>query len=92
MSLSIPVCATCGEATFPAMLLCPSCAGSDWRFESVETGVIEGCATTAHDGLGVGLVRVALGPLAVARVEGDSELGDEVALSQEELVPVARPL
>ena len=90
MSLSIPVCTACGAATFPALLLCPSCAGTSWRLEPVERGVLEGCSETARDGVRVGLVRVALGPLAVARVEGDAEVGDELALDQEELVPVAR--
>ncbi len=90
MSLSIPVCATCDEATLPAALLCPSCGGSAWRYEPVETGVLEGY--TVRDGVGVGLVRVPLGPLAVARVEGGPEVGDEVALSQDALVPVARPV
>ena len=92
MSLSIPVCTACGAATFPALLLCPSCGGSAWRFEPVERGVLEGCTQTARDGVRVGLVRLALGPLAVARVEGDADVGAEVALDQEELVPVTRPI
>lgn len=91
MSLSIPVCAACGRATFPALLLCPSCAANTWRFEQVESGILEGCALLAREGTRVGLVRVALGPLAVARVEGDAEVGAEVALDQDQLVPVARP-
>lgn len=90
MSLSIPVCTSCGEATFPAVLLCPSCGGGSWRYEAVETGVLEGC--TVRDGVGVGLVRIPLGPLAIARVEGGLEVGCEVALSQDSLVPVAEPL
>jgi len=90
MSLSVPVCAACGEATFPAVLLCPSCGGSAWRYEPVETGVLEGF--TVRDGVGVGLVRLSLGPLAIARVEGGPEVGREVALSQEGLVPLARPV
>lgn len=92
MSLPIPVCSSCGEATFPALLLCPSCAGSTWRFELVETGILEGCTVTVRNGVSVGLVRVPLGPLAVARVEGGPEVGDGVALSQDGLVPVARPV
>ena len=91
MSLSMPVCAACGEPTFPALLLCPSCAGSTWSFEPVETGVLEDCTTTARHRVRVGLVRLPLGPLAVARVEGDAQVGDEVALAQDGFVPVARP-
>ncbi|MDA8312959.1 MAG: rubredoxin [Actinomycetota bacterium] len=92
MSLSIPVCATCGNATFPQLFLCPSCAGTTWRYEPVERGHVEGSTVNARDGVHVGLVRVALGPLVVARVEGAAEVGDEVALDQDGLVPVARPI
>lgn len=92
MSLPIPVCSACGTATYPAPLLCPSCAASSWRFEPAETGVLEGCTVTARNGLSVGLVRVPSGPLAVVRVEGGPQAGDEVALSQDGLVPVARPV
>lgn len=91
MSLSIPVCAACGTAVFPALLLCPSCAGSEWRLEPVDSGVLEGCTVTGREPVQVGLVRLPLGPLAVARVEGEAAVGDEVALDQEGLVPVARP-
>ena len=92
MSLSILVCATCGNATFPQLFLCPSCAGTTWRYEPVERGHVEGSTVNARDGVHVGLVRVALGPLVVARVEGAAEVGDEVALDQDGLVPVARPI
>ena len=92
MSLSIPVCATCGNPTFPQLFLCPSCAGTTWRYEPVERGHVEGSTVNARDGVHVGLVRVALGPLVVARVEGAAEVGDEVALDQDGLVPVARPI
>lgn len=90
--MSIPVCATCGNATFPQLFLCPSCAGTTWRYEPVERGHVEGSTVNARDGVHVGLVRVALGPLVVARVEGAAEVGDEVALDQDGLVPVARPI
>ena len=92
MSLPIPVCAACGEATFPGLFLCPSCAATTWRYEPVEHGVLEGSAVNARDGVHVGLVRVALGPLVVARVEGAAQAGDEVALDADGLVPVARPI
>ncbi len=92
MSLSIPVCAACGEATFPRLFLCPSCAGTTWRYEPVERGHVEGSTVNARDGVHVGLVRVALGPLVVARIEGPAQVGDEVALDQDGLVPVARPI
>jgi hypothetical protein len=58
----------------------------------VERGHVEGSTVNARDGVHVGLVRVALGPLVVARVEGAAEVGDEVALDQDGLVPVARPI
>ncbi len=92
MSLSIPVCDACGAATFPPRLLCPVCAGRTWRDAPVERGVLEGSTVTVRDGVHVGLVRVPVGPLVVARVEGTAEVGDEVALDQEGIVPVARPI
>ncbi|MGH9028738.1 MAG: hypothetical protein ACRDV4_03905 [Acidimicrobiales bacterium] len=91
MSLSVPVCGSCGEAVFPAMLLCPRCAASEWRVEQVDRGILEGCTVLERDGIRVGLVRVPLGPLVVARVAGDLKVADEVALTEDAHVPLARP-
>jgi hypothetical protein len=38
----------------------------------------------------IGAVRTALGPLAIARVEGDAQEGSKVSLYQDGEVPVAR--
>lgn len=87
MSLSVPVCSACNRAVFPARLLCPDCGGASWGNAPVDGGVLEGY--TERDGIGVGTVRTALGPLVVARVDGKGELGMTVTLSQDGYVPVA---
>lgn len=88
MSLQVFVCNSCGRAAFPQRLLCPFCGARDWREEPVESGVLEGLADRGEVRLGA--VRTALGPLAIARVEGDAKEGAEVALDQDGEVPVAR--
>jgi hypothetical protein len=88
MSLRIPICAACGRAVFPQRLLCPDCGGAEWRHEPVDAGVLE--AATERDGVHVGLVRTPLGPVLVARVEGEHHPGAQVALDEDGDVPVAR--
>ena len=88
MSLRVYVCGSCGRAAFPQRLLCPDCGARDWREERVESGVLE---AVADQGEGrIGAVRTQLGPLAIARVEGDAQAGAEVALDEDGDVPVAR--
>lgn len=88
MSLRVPVCEGCGRAVFPRRLLCPDCGGSEWRHEPVETGVLE--AVTARGDVRVGAVRTPLGPLVVARVEGEQQPGADISLGEDGDVPVAR--
>lgn len=88
MSLRVFVCGSCGKAVFPDRLLCPNCGARDWREEQVDTGILESVADRGE--VRVGIVRTPLGPLAVARVEGDAGEGSEVALQEDGEVPVAR--
>lgn len=88
MSLTVFVCDSCGRAAFPQRLLCPFCGARDWREEAVETGVLEAVADRGEVRLGA--VRTALGPLAIARVEGQGKEGAEVLLGEDGEVPVAR--
>lgn len=88
MSLRVFVCASCGRAAFPQRLLCPDCGGRDWREEPVESGVLEAVADRGE--VRVGAVRTALGPLAIARVEGDARPGAQVRLDEDGRIPVAR--
>lgn len=88
MSLRVYVCGSCGRAAFPQRLLCPDCGARDWREEPCETGLLEAVADRGEVRLGV--VRTSLGPLAIARVEGDARAGVEVSLDQDGEVPVAR--
>lgn len=88
MSGRIFICESCERAVFPRRLLCPDCAGSAFREELVETGTLEDVADRGE--VKVGLVRVAQGPLLVARVEGNAARGAPVALDEDGEVPVAR--
>ena len=87
MSLRVFVCDSCGRAVFPHRLLCPDCGGAGWRREPVDAGVLEAIADRG-DGR-IGAVRTPLGPLVIARVEGDLEPGAEVPLGEDGDVPVA---
>lgn len=87
MTLEIPVCEACGRAVFPERLLCPDCGARAWRHEPVASGVLEAAAERGD--VRVGAVRTPLGPLAIVRVVGDAEPGDEVPLSADGGVPVA---
>ncbi len=88
MSLRVFVCGSCGRAVFPERLLCPDCGGRDWREEPVERGVLEAVADRGE--VRVAAVRTPLGPLAIARLEGDAPAGAEVSLDEDGEVPVAR--
>ena len=87
MSLRVFVCGSCGRAAFPERLLCPQCGGRDWHEERVRSGVLEAVADRGE--VRVGAVRLPLGPLAIARVEGDAQAGAEVSLDEDGEVPVA---
>lgn len=87
MSLRIVVCGSCGQASFPPPFLCPNCGARDWREEEVASGTLESVADRGEVRLGA--VRLPQGPLAIARVEGDAQTGDEVSLTQDGDVPVA---
>ena len=87
MSLRVFVCEGCGRAVFPRRLLCPDCGGAAWRGEQVESGVLE--AVTARGDVRVGAVRTSLGPLVIARVEGEQQPGADVSLGEDGDVPVA---
>lgn len=87
MSLRVFVCSACGRTVFPRRLLCPDCGETEWRREPVEAGVLE--AITERDGVRIGAVRTPLGPLVVARVEGEPRPGADLSLGEDGDVPVA---
>ncbi len=88
MSLRIAVCDSCGRAAFPPPFLCPACGAGKWREEEASAGTLEAVADRGETRLGA--VRLAQGPLVIARVEGDAQAGAEVSLAQDGDVPVAR--
>ena len=89
MSLHVFACASCGRAVFPRRLLCPECGGTEWRREAVEAGVLEAIADQGDVRLAA--VRTAAGPLVIARLEGDPQVGGDVLLQEDGDVPVAGP-
>ena len=87
MSLRVFVCEACGRAVFPRRLLCPDCGGAEWRREAVEAGVLEAAADQGD--VRIGAVRTALGPLVIARLEGEPQPGGDVSCREDGDIPVA---
>lgn len=88
MSLRVAVCDSCGRAAFPPPLLCPHCSNRDWNDEQVDSGTLEAVSDLGE--VRVGAVRLARGPVAIARVEGNARAGVEVQLTEDGGIPVAR--
>jgi uncharacterized protein len=95
--LPVSICSACGHAVFPARLLCPRCGGSDLKIREVDAGVVEEATVVRRAPGGplpapvqVGAVRVADGPLVLARLEPSVTSGDSVRLEYRDGVPVAR--
>jgi len=87
VSARIFVCESCGRAVFPRRLLCPDCGSGAFRDEQIETGTLEDFSDRGE--VKLGFVRVADGPLLVARVEGEPRRGGPVTLGEDGDVPVA---
>lgn len=97
--LPVSTCSTCGHAVFPARLLCPRCGGSGWAIKEVQDGVVEDATVVRRAAGGplpapvqLGAVRIAGGPVVLARLEPDtaSEEGASVRLEYRDGIPVAR--
>jgi uncharacterized OB-fold protein len=93
----ICVCSACGHAVFPPRLLCPKCAGSQWREEAVDRGVVEE-ATEALFRAGsepvtrrLASVRTDAGPIVIARLLDDARPGAAVSLALSDGAVSARP-
>lgn len=87
MSIPVAVCTACGTAAFPPPLLCPRCAGSDWRDEEVEQGRVE--RVTECDGVRIAEVRTPLGPIVIVRLVTSQGCGGDLALEMIDGVPTA---
>jgi uncharacterized OB-fold protein len=90
-------CAQCGHVAFPRLLLCPRCAGSEWRPRVLETGTVEqASAIWRMPGadppvpVPIGSVRADAGPVVVARLEPAVGTGERVELGDDGGAPVAR--
>ena len=88
MSARIQVCDGCGNAMFPPRLLCPKCGSPATHEQAVHDGTLEDFAERGD--VIVGTVRVAQGPILVARVVGQPQRGQTVALDVDGDIPVAR--
>ena len=81
-------CARCGSVSILHPICCPGCGGTDLKLVDLEgVGVVEAVTAVAErltppdEGvLSVALVRLAQGPLVLARASGDVVIGDEVQL------------
>lgn len=85
----LPVCVTCGHASFPPRVVCPYCGGREWNVADAAGGVLE--ELTEHAGVRIGSVRTELGVVLVARVANDPAVDAWVLLDADDGVPVARP-
>jgi uncharacterized OB-fold protein len=92
--LELQVCEGCGRAFFPARTLCPGCGGTGFHLEPARAGVVEEVtARTGADGTAVEIasVRLAGGPVVIARLTAQVAAGIEVVVEDEGGAPVARP-
>jgi uncharacterized protein len=90
-TLRIPKCASCGQAVWPARLLCPACHCADWEPIDAGEGALEELTElSGQDGPYVlGTVRLDAGPVVIARCEG-AEPGERVRMQIENGALVAR--
>lgn len=98
-ALEIPVCAACGHAAFPPHLACSHCGSREWRGDPNTAGTVEQ-TTFVRRRVGVpadappiplASVRSDLGPVVIARAEGEVGPGDRVELTTDGGVVIARP-
>jgi uncharacterized protein len=94
----VAVCSACGQAVFPARLLCPRCGAGDWRSEDVGLGVVEETTLLRRapggplpEPVPLGTVRLQGDVLVVARLQPTMRQGDSVRLEYRDGVPVAKP-
>jgi uncharacterized OB-fold protein len=91
--LEIQVCEACGRALFPVRALCPGCGSGSFRLEAAGRGVVEEVtARVREDGstVDIGSVRLARGPVVIARLPEPTLPGAEVVLWTDDGAPVAR--
>lgn len=71
--LQIFRCTACGVHLFPERLRCPRCGA--WEFEAVAAGPgrVEERTTLRRGGVRLGSVRLASGPVVIARLGEDAE-------------------
>lgn len=88
--LQVPACVSCGHAVWPPRLLCPRCHGDRFELQDGSAGTLEDI--TELDGqerVQLGTVRLAAGPVVVARCEGAAR-GERVRLRLENGALTAR--
>ena len=97
--MPVAVWMACGHPAFPDRLLCPRCGGGDWRRKRVETGTVEEVTlvrrTPGHvydTPVRLGSVRLADGPVVIARLDEGLERGSRARVDLEGGAPVAHAL
>lgn len=95
--ITVTVCRACGRSVFPRRALCSGCGGTAWRPELVEDGVVEEVTTVHHvagaEGeapIGLASIRLDVGPVVVARLDGEAAFGERVELLAVDGAPIAR--
>jgi uncharacterized OB-fold protein len=87
--LQIFRCETCGTSLFPARLRCPDCGGTRFTQGNAGPGSVEEETTlrrapthVAPTHVRLGSVRLAAGPVVIARLEHGATAGANVRLEQ----------
>lgn len=87
MSVLLQTCVSCGHRHYPAMLLCARCGRAEFTAAEADAGEVVVTTTLRHRLNGamempvtLATVRIAGGPLVVARLEQSAEVGSRVSL------------
>ena len=80
---AVPACDACGRALWPPRPVCPRCGGTAFTDVPAGEGVIEEATQTAQAALAS--IRLAAGPVVIARLESPAGPGEAVTLRSEAL-------
>ena len=87
MNLYITRCTRCGLKLFPERYFCPSCGGSDWVRDIVESGTVMESTVVRHrageadmQAVSLATVQTDEGPMVIAHTEAPVVQGERVRL------------
>lgn len=80
-------CARCATTLFPARYLCPSCGGAQWHERIAAHGTVIAATIVRHrvaaehsGSVHVASVATDAGPIVIARIDADVQVGDAVSV------------